>query len=62
MTDENAIDALAWVRCTLLGAEIHLWMKYRLQVITGQDVRRRGDHAEGVVDIQYMCGWCIRAS
>src|SRR4051812_4673787 len=30
------------LRCTLLGAGIHLWMKYRLRMITGRGDRRGG--------------------
>ena len=38
-------------RYTVHGAGVHPEMKYRLRVITGQGVRRGGDHAGGVVDI-----------
>ena len=33
-------------RYTVLGAGVHPEIKYRLRVITGEGVRRAGDHAE----------------
>ena len=36
------MNALTWVRCTLLGTEIHLGMNRQFRVITGQGVQRGG--------------------